>query len=460
MSVENKQVKNNKTIVLEQTIKTLAALNTLLTDATLCKNEDGLIFHLLNHSVSYIYYDRAILLNGSGNKILGVSGTSSPGKHTLLGSLLKKLKHNLLDTEQLQLISDDSFAEVLPFWTEYKEKSEGTSLLWLPLNLYPEKKQQNPVLILERWNKRTWRPSDIKIVTPLQKSFSGIWRLLKRNSGDSFKKKGRRVLSLFLLVVVIIFLYSYRVSERIVAPCEVVPENPASVTTAIDGVVEEILVKPGEVVAKDRLLVELDQEIFNEEYTAAAQQVKITRSELERTHAQAVNDLQARGRLSTLENQLKMDLTRLNIAKYRLDKSKIYAPRAGVIMMNDPYEWEGKPVMTGERIMLIITPSENKVKIYLPLDDKIDFPENAQVKIILNTDSATSRQAHLTYLSNHAITSPNNTPAFLAEAKFDTKIENIRMGVQGTAVIYGKKVSLGYWLIRRPLASLRNLIGI
>lgn len=249
-------------------------------------------------------------------------------------------------------------------------------------------------------------------------------------------------------------------AERIVAPCEVVPENPASVTTAIDGVIDEILVQPGEAVNTGTLLVELNKDIFTEELTAARQQVKITQSELARTQAQAVSDLEARGKLLTLENQLKMDQTRLRIAEYRLDKSKIQATESGVIMMNDPHEWEGKPVMTGERIMLIITPSNNKIKIYLPLDDKIDFPDNAPVKIILNTDSATSRAAHLSYLADHATISPNGIPSFLAEARFDSKVEDIRMGVQGTAVIYGKKVSLGYWLIRRPLAAIRNLTGI
>ena len=221
-----------------------------------------------------------------------------------------------------------------------------------------------------------------------------------------------------------------------------------------------MLVHPGQLIQKGSLLVELNQDIFNEEFTIARQQVKITQSELARTQALAVNDLEARGQLATLENQLKMDNIRLKLSEYKINKSKILAPDSGVVMMNDPHEWEGKPVMTGERIMLIITPSNNKIQIYLPLDDKIDFPENAPVKIILNTDSANSREAHLTYLSDNATVSPEGIPSFLAEAKFNSNVDNIRMGVQGTAVIYGKKVSLGYWLIRRPLAAIRNFIGI
>jgi hypothetical protein len=34
-----------------------------------------------------------------------------------------------------------------------------------------------------------------------------------------------------------------------------------------------------------------------------------------------------------------------------------------------------------------------------------------------------------------------------------------RIGLRGTAKIYGEQVSLFYYLMRRPLAALRQLIG-
>ncbi len=462
--MNKKATNNNNTIVLEQTVRTLASLNSLLIEASQCKNDNSFIFHILNHTVSYIYYDRAILLNGTGKKILGVSGTSKPATNTLLISNLKNICKYLVDPEKVQIINDDSFSNIPSLWEEYKENNSGTSLLLIPLLNNTDSnrsKPSAPLLILERWNSRPWRENDIKITSPLQKGYSGIWHLRNANSNKvTIKKKGHKILLLLFLVAALASLQAYKISERIVSPCEVVPENPDSITTEIDGVIKEVLVKPGEVVNEGDTLVELTPDIFLEELTSAEQQVKITKSEFARTEAQAVTDMQARGLLVGLENQLKKDMTRLSLAKYRVEKSKIHATKSGVVMMSNPHDWEGKPVMTGERIMLIITPSDNKIEIYLPLDDKIDFPEDAKVKVILNTDSATSRSAHLTYLSEHATVSPNGVPCFLAEAMFDTPVENMRMGVQGTAVIYGKKVSLGYWLIRRPLAAIRNFIGI
>ncbi len=455
---ENSQ---KKIFILQQTIKTLAALNSLLSEAGQCRDEQSLIFHILNHTVTYIHYDRAALINRKSRKILGISGSSQPSAHSNICRWLRKLKNYLNNPEEAQIINESSFSAVPDFWEEYAAKSGGTSLLWLPLSTTQNSKNNElPILVLERWRQKEWQPGDLKLTAPLQKNFGNLLQLHKRKSSGNSHRHGRRLLLLIIFSALILALYSYKISERIVAPCEIVPLNPISVTTPIDGVVDEILVHPGASVKQDETLIKLNRDIFSEEFTAAKQQVKITLSELSRTEAEAVADMDARSRLRALENQLKMDKTRLRIARYKLDKSLIAAPANGVVMMNDPNEWEGKPVMTGERIMLLITPGENKIKIYLPLADKIDFPENARVKIILNTDSATSRQAHLNYLAEHATTSPTGVPSFLAEAILDQKATDIRMGVQGTAVIYGNKVSLGYWLIRRPLAAIRNFIGI
>ena len=37
---------------------------------------------------------------------------------------------------------------------------------------------------------------------------------------------------------------------------------------------------------------------------------------------------------------------------------------------------------------------------------------------------------------------------------------DVKMGLKGTAILYGDEVPLGYWLIRRPLAAVRRFIGI
>lgn len=464
MASDNEQ--NNQNLILQQTVKSLAALNSLFIQASQCADENSLIFHILNHTVSFLHYDRAIILNRFNAKILGVSGTVKPSDKSALLSDWKTLARDLKEPYKIQILTADSFTKNAALWSEYCKKNKTTSVLWVPLTTEKDpailKNKFPPVLWLERWNGRIWRENEIKSANPLQSSYAGLWKIFSSRKGGSLTKKRKGWLVFPLIALLIYFLHSYQIAERIVAPCEIVPENPVSVTAEIDGVIEDVKVTPGIRIKKGDLLVEFTDDIFQEEFNAARQQVKITLSELRRAQAEAVTDAQARSHLLALENQLKKDQTRLSIAKYRIDRSRIYANENGVVMMNDPHEWEGKPVMTGERIMLLIEPDVNKIQIYLPLNDKINFPDNAQVKIVLNTDSAVSRSAHLTYLSEHTTISPTGIPCFLAEAKFDAadNSSSMRMGVQGTAIIFGQKVPLGYWLIRRPLAAVRNFFGI
>lgn len=143
MKAENKSNAPNNRLVLEQTIRTLAALNSLMATAADCKNEAGFIFHILNHTISYIHYDRAILLSGNGRRILGISGTSRPSRHSELAHCIKRLKKSLSKPDELQIISDDSFSAVPKFWQGHQEKSEGTSLVWIPFTSSSEELKKN-----------------------------------------------------------------------------------------------------------------------------------------------------------------------------------------------------------------------------------------------------------------------------------------------------------------------------
>ena len=49
---------------------------------------------------------------------------------------------------------------------------------------------------------------------------------------------------------------------------------------------------------------------------------------------------------------------------------------------------------------------------------------------------------------------------FRAEADWHDHARQVKLGLQGSAVLYGDSVPLGYWLLRRPLAGARKFVGI
>ena len=61
--------------------------------------------------------------------------------------------------------------------------------------------------------------------------------------------------------------------------------------------------------------------------------------------------------------------------------------------------------------------------------------------------------------SYQAVLSPDGVASYRLRAVFDGPQEQARIGLRGTAKIYGERVLLGYYLLRRPLATLREWTG-
>jgi hypothetical protein len=68
---------------------------------------------------------------------------------------------------------------------------------------------------------------------------------------------------------------------------------------------------------------------------------------------------------------------------------------------------------------------------------------------------ATLRQA-----SYEATLSPSGLLGYRLKALFADGSRVPRIGLRGTAKVYGERVSLFYYLMRRPLAAVRQLLGL
>jgi hypothetical protein len=129
-------------------------------------------------------------------------------------------------------------------------------------------------------------------------------------------------------------------------------------------------------------------------------------------------------------------------------------------MFSDPHAWRGRPVQVGERILQIVDPEQTKVRIWLPGDDKIAFDRSRSLRVILAADPRRSRSADLEFVANHSELSPQQIPSFRAEAEWQGPQAGLQLGLEGSAVLYGENVCLGYWIARRPLAAIRRWLGV
>ena len=90
----------------------------------------------------------------------------------------------------------------------------------------------------------------------------------------------------------------------------------------------------------------------------------------------------------------------------------------------------------------------------------IELPEKARIELFLNVSPDIPNDAQLHYVNFQAEMSPEGLFAFRARADFPSKEQMPRIGLRGTAKIYGKQVPLYYYLFRRPVAAARQWLGL
>lgn len=146
--------------------------------------------------------------------------------------------------------------------------------------------------------------------------------------------------------------------------------------------------------------------------------------------------------------------------KELLSRVEIRAPRAGIAIFDDVNDWIGKPVSIGERILVVADPGETELEIRLPVADAIALEGGAEVRLFLNIDPQRPIPARLSFAGYQADTTPEGVLAYRLKAAFDAGAAPPRIGLKGIAKLYGEDGTLGYALLRRPLAALRQRLGV
>lgn len=288
-------------------------------------------------------------------------------------------------------------------------------------------------------------PSLIRQLFPKPAEFSvrAIWQ-----------DRRRRYTWIALLVVF------FPVKLTVLAPAELVPSNPAVIRVPIEGVIGEFFVSPNQRVAEGDPLFQLDLTSLSARLQVARQEIQIAAAELRQSALQSLSDQKSRRLIvpqegKAIERQLEADYL-----KDLLSKAQIKAPRAGVVLFDDPSEWVGRPVVAGERVMVVATEGDVEIEVWIPIGDAIELPEAASVTMFLNASPLSPVSGALRYLGHEAVQRPDGSYAYRLRAKVPSEDRGRRVGLKGTARVSGQFVPLSYWLLRKPLAWVRQFLGI
>ncbi|HEX7639592.1 MAG TPA: HlyD family efflux transporter periplasmic adaptor subunit, partial [Burkholderiaceae bacterium] len=262
-----------------------------------------------------------------------------------------------------------------------------------------------------------------------------------------------------LLAVAALAALAVPVHLSVLAPGELVPAHPAVIRAPLDGVIGQFQVQPNEKVKAGQPLFGFDEAALAARQQVAADALATAQAEYREDAQQAVSDLRSKAQLSTLLGRIEEKRAEADYLKSQFERSRVTAPQDGIALFDDPSEWIGRPVQTGERIMRIAAPGDVEVEAWLPIGNAIPLREGAPVKLYLAADPLTPLSARVRYVAHDAVPRPDGSYAYRVRAVLDGRVD-ARVGLKGTAQLSGERVPLAYWVLRRPLATIRQALGV
>lgn len=438
------------------------------------EDEATLRFILVNETYTLATYQVALLwVEGEG--VVAQSGVSHIERTSPFITWANRVCTALSTQGEAAIVTPEMIAdEDVTQWSE----SLPAHALWIPLAVGTEDNTRpgsivsassstdgtRAGLLLAR--DTAWPAAQLPLLTEWAEIWSHAWQRLHTPSARRRVKGVWRWLTtmtpakkLVYSVLVLAFLF-FPVRLTILAPAELVPADPAVIRVPIEGVVEEFFVTPNQRVQAGQPLFKLDLTSLTSKLQVAQQEMQIASAEYRQSALQSLTDAKSRGLLTPQEGRALERQLEAEYLKKLLEKAQITSPRAGVAIFDDPLEWIGKPVMAGEKVMVVATEGQMEIEVWVPLNEAIELKPDARVTLYLNTAPFAPVVGELRYLGHEAVARPDGSYAYRLRARITDAGTAARIGLRGTAKVSGSYVPFSYWVLRKPIVALRQFTGI
>jgi hypothetical protein len=329
--------------------------------------------------------------------------------------------------------------------------------LWIPI-----KSRSGAIIsVLLAIRADRWRPEEEMLLGQLGGAYGHAWEALRPNEGNRIQKllqhcANRRVVVAAAIAAAASLVVPVPLTS--LAPAEIVPAAPSIVAAPIDGVVREILVAPGSMVEPGAVLIRFVDTKMRNDFEIAQRAKELAEARYFKALQSALSTQKEMEEISIAQGELAVAKAELAASESMLSRSEVRAEKAGLVIYSSPTDWIGKPVQTGERMMEIGDPSKVEVRIDLPVSDSIALKTGSAVGLFLDGDPLGKIAGAVTRTSYRPFLSPEQQMIYRVYADFEDRAAH-RIGLRGTARVSGESVPLIYYLVRRPLSSLRQRIG-
>ena len=250
------------------------------------------------------------------------------------------------------------------------------------------------------------------------------------------------------------------VSITALAPVEVLPKEPFVLAAPFTGVVKEIAVSQGQELSSGDVVIVYDDVHHLNEKRLADQRAAIAQARFERASQGAIADHRVKREIEVARAEYELAKAESDYANDLLQQTRMTTPIPGIAIFSDKRDWEGKPVSAGEAIVSVANPQSVQFSLDLPVKESIVLDKGAKVKIFLDSDPLTPVEAVLSEAGYRAQADKRDILSYTVRAELSDENGTMpRIGVQGTAQVFGEKASLAYVIFRRPITAIRQYTG-
>lgn len=406
---------------------------------------------LIPYHTAYLWEKKELL----GVQLTAQSGIAEFDAHSSINLWLREVINQILsgpyEKEEHEFTVTDFEKHIADHWPE----NLPSYFLWCPFT----EKQQSPTGGLIFLREDSFTESERKMLKWLLNSYQYTWHnLVKPKARDRLQILKKKPYFIAVIITVLcIALFPIHLS--VIGTGTVSAKNPALINAPMQGIIKSFAVSPGEIVKKGQLLVSLDNTDLLAAEKVNQRDFTLTEVKLRTTINESFQDDSKRLEIPILQAQLAINKAQLDYTKDLLQKTEIRSPIDGVVIFDSTEDWVGQPVQTGERILSVANLKDLKLKISLPVGERIQLKEGDSGNFFVS-GHLQAISIKITALGYNAKLTPNKILAYEMEANFTDPHDLPQIGVQGTVKLYGNRVPLFYYLIRRPIQTMRSHLGI
>lgn len=403
------------------------------------QSRDALLHVIVNETRKLVAYDQAVFwsVEGLSLKLEKISGNTVLDPQSLYAADLKRsVKREMAGTSSVTLLPTGA---VLMFRTGEEGLLGG---LWLE-------------------HTAAYGEAEKRILEELSLTFAqalAIWNLRRSSSFlPRFKNKKR---TKYIALAAILVCAFFPVREGITAPAEIVAREAEIVTIPFDGVIETVHVRPGDAVKPGDLLASMEQQSLQAQMDMAEQEMTVVQSALSRVQRESLAAPDKKMNLTELQEEIESKKIVYDYAKDLKERSEIRAANGGIAVFADANALRGKPVRTGDKIMMVANPADYELLIRVPVDSMVPVKPDAPVRFFLNVAPLGGHKAEIRSIGYQAAPDADGLLTYKILATLKENDKDLRIGWKGTAKIKGGWTTLSYAILRRPFIALRNMTGI